>query len=79
MSSVSSMGIRTRESLLCQESSVVPSSSEVNVENDEGVAVQGPLQAWQINTIPDSLSDDGESGDPEAASTDSRVRSTRIG
>ncbi|TBU39177.1 ras GEF [Dichomitus squalens] len=67
MSSVSSMGIRTRESVLSQESSIVSSSSEVDAENGEAAVVQGPLQAWQINAILDSLSDDDESGDAEAA------------
>ena len=81
MSSLSSMGIRTRESMLSQESSVVSSSSEVDAENDEAAAVQGPLQAWQISAIHDSLSDDGESGDAEVLKRHSaglRVRSTSI-
>nr|VWO96952.1 Guanyl nucleotide exchange factor Sql2 [Ganoderma boninense] len=69
MSSVSSMGIRTRESMLSQEgSSVVSSSSEVDPDATDSAAMQGgPLQAWQINAILDSLSDEEESGDVEAA------------
>ena len=69
MSSVSSMGIQTRESMLSQEgSSVVSSSSEVDPDAAEAAALQGgPLQAWQINAILDSLSDEEESGDVEAA------------
>ncbi|RPD63301.1 ras GEF [Lentinus tigrinus ALCF2SS1-6] len=65
MSSVSSMGIRTRESMLSR-SSIVSSSSEVEAEGEDG-EMGGPIQAWQLNAILDSLSDDGESGDVEAA------------
>ncbi|PIL25964.1 hypothetical protein GSI_11718 [Ganoderma sinense ZZ0214-1] len=69
MSSVSSMGIRTRESMLSQGgSSVVSSSSEVDPDAADSAAMQGgPLQAWQINAILDSLSDEEESGDVETA------------
>ncbi|KAI0712768.1 hypothetical protein C8T65DRAFT_646831 [Cerioporus squamosus] len=66
MSSVSSMGIRTRESMLSR-SSVMSSSSEVEVDDGEGGEMGGPIQAWQINAILDSLSDEEESGDVEAA------------
>ncbi|KAI1789674.1 ras GEF [Ganoderma leucocontextum] len=68
MSSVSSMGIRTRESMLSQEgSSVVSSSSEVDPDAADAAVQGGPLQAWQINAILDSLSDEEEGGDVEAA------------
>lgn len=66
MSSVSSMGIRTRESMLSR-SCVVSSSSEVEVDDGEGGEMGGPIQAWQINAILDSLSGEEESGDVEAA------------
>ncbi|RDX47589.1 ras GEF [Lentinus brumalis] len=66
MSSVSSMGIRTRESMLSR-SSILSSSSEVEVDDGEGGEMGGPIQAWQINAILDSLSDEEESGDVEAA------------
>ena len=67
MSDVSSL--RTRESMLSQEeSSAVSSSSEVDPNTADAADVQGgPLQAWQINAILDSLSDEEESGDVEAA------------
>ncbi|KAI0744636.1 hypothetical protein C8Q76DRAFT_637916 [Earliella scabrosa] len=65
MSTVSSLGIRTRESVMSQESSVVSSSSEVEGDGAEGDV--GPIQAWQLTAMLDSLSDDGESGDVEAA------------
>ncbi|KAI8990426.1 hypothetical protein BD414DRAFT_437955 [Trametes punicea] len=65
--SVSSMGIRTRESMFSHDtSSIVSSSSEV-VSNGGGPEMGGPIQAWHINAILDSLSDDDESGDVEAA------------
>ncbi|KAI9060140.1 ras GEF [Trametes sanguinea] len=65
--SVSSMGIRTRESMFSQDtSSIISSSSEV-VSNGGGADMGGPIQAWHINAILDSLSDDEESGDVEAA------------
>ena len=66
MSSVSSMGIRTRESMLSR-SSIVSSSSEVEADGGEGGEMGGPIQAWQLNAILDSLSDEEEGGDVEAA------------
>ncbi|KAI0759046.1 hypothetical protein C8Q74DRAFT_1372915 [Fomes fomentarius] len=67
MSTVSSMGIRTRESMMSQESSVVSSSSEVEAVEGGDADAGGPIQAWQLNAILDSLSDDNEGGDVEAA------------
>ncbi|OJT12320.1 hypothetical protein TRAPUB_11095 [Trametes pubescens] len=67
MDSVSSMGIRTRESMFSQDtSSIISSSSEV-VSNGGEEDGGGPIQAWHINAIIDSLSDDDETGDVEAA------------
>lgn len=68
MSTVSSMGIRTRESMMSQESSVISSSSEVEAVEGGDADAGGPIQAWQLNAILDSLSDDNEGGgDVEAA------------
>ncbi|KAI0742836.1 hypothetical protein C8Q80DRAFT_1190902 [Daedaleopsis nitida] len=67
MSTVSSMGIRTRESMLSRGSSIVSSSSEVEGEEGEEGDVRGPIQAWHLNAILDSLSDEEEGGDVEAA------------
>lgn len=61
--SVSSMGIRTHDSVLSAGSSVVSSAHA----SGNGDAVAGPIHQWQMNALVDSLSDDGESGDVEAA------------
>ncbi|KAI0651209.1 hypothetical protein C8Q79DRAFT_19739 [Trametes meyenii] len=67
MDSVSSLGVRTRESLFSQDtSSIISSSSEV-VSNSGEPELGDAIQAWHINAIIDSLSDDEESGDVEAA------------
>ncbi|TFY64045.1 hypothetical protein EVJ58_g2889, partial [Rhodofomes roseus] len=68
--SVSSMGIRTRESMLSGASyisgmsgaSSASASPEAEAEN-----AGGPIQAWQMSALVDSLSDNEEDGDVEAA------------
>lgn len=60
--SVSSMGIRTHDSVLSAGSSVV-SSAHVSGSGD----MPGPIHQWQMNALVDSLSDDDENGDVEAA------------
>ncbi|EKM52709.1 uncharacterized protein PHACADRAFT_261303 [Phanerochaete carnosa HHB-10118-sp] len=60
--SASSMGIRTHDSVLSGGSSVV---SSAHVSGSAEFA--GPIQQWQMNALVDSLSDDEESGDVEAA------------
>lgn len=62
MDTVSSMGIRNHDSVLSGSSSV-PSSTNVSGHADIG----GPVQQWQVDALVDSLSDDEESGDVEAA------------
>ncbi|KAI0692319.1 hypothetical protein BC835DRAFT_1357627 [Cytidiella melzeri] len=62
--SVSSMGLHTNtghESILSAGSSV---TSSVSVGLDTG---GGPIHGWQMNALVDSLSDDEEPGDVEAA------------
>lgn len=61
--SVSSMGIRTHDSVLSAGSSVISSAHA----SGNGDVVAGPIHQWQMNALVDSLSDDGESGDVEAA------------
>lgn len=65
--SVSSMGIRTRESVLSGASymSGMSGVSDPAAAPDESVG--GPIQAWQMSALVDSLSDDEEDGDVEAA------------
>ncbi|KZT21332.1 ras GEF [Neolentinus lepideus HHB14362 ss-1] len=58
--SVSSLGIRSHSSMASNRSSVVSSGS---IEPTLGPG----LQQWQVNAIVDSLSDDDEEGDVEAA------------
>lgn len=68
--SVSSMGIRTRGSVLSGASylSGMSSTSDPAAAPDaEQEAVGGPIQAWQMSALVDSLSDDDEGGDVEAA------------
>ena len=60
--SVSSMGIDMHDSVLSAGSSVV-SSAHVSGSAD----LVGPIQQWQMNALVDSLSDDEEAGDVEAA------------
>lgn len=60
--SVSSMGIRAHDSVLSAGSSVI-SSAHVSGSAD----LAGPIQQWQMNALVDSLSDDEEPGDVEAA------------
>lgn len=60
--SASSMGIRTHDSVLSGGSSVV-SSAHVSGSAD----LAGPIQQWQMNALVDSLSDEEETGDVEAA------------
>jgi Gdp/GTP exchange factor required for growth at low temperatures len=62
VASVSSMGIRTHDSVLSAGSSVV-SSAHVSGSAD----FAGPIQQWQVNALVDSLSDDEEVGDVEDA------------
>ncbi|KAH9920878.1 ras GEF [Epithele typhae] len=65
MSTVSSMGIRSRASVASQGSSVT--SSDAEQDDEDGAAVNGPIEAWHIEAILDQLSDDEDSGDAEAA------------
>lgn len=60
--STSSMGIRTHDSVLSAGSSAV-SSAHVSGSAD----FAGPIQQWQMNALVDSLSDEEEAGDVEAA------------
>ncbi|GJE92944.1 ras GEF domain-containing protein [Phanerochaete sordida] len=60
--SASSMGVRTHDSVLSAGSSVV---SSAHVSGSAEFA--GPIQQWQMNALVDSLSDDEEAGDVEAA------------
>ncbi|THH30302.1 hypothetical protein EUX98_g3880 [Antrodiella citrinella] len=60
--SVSSMGIQTHRSVMSAGSSSVLSSGSAS-----GVELGGGIQQWQVNALVDSLSDDGEDGDIEAA------------
>ncbi|KZT68096.1 ras GEF [Daedalea quercina L-15889] len=68
--SVSSMGIRTRDSMLSSTSYMSgtsgASSASVGPEA-ETENVGGPIQAWQMSALVDSLSDDEEDGDVDAA------------
>ncbi|TFK48184.1 ras GEF [Heliocybe sulcata] len=58
--SVSSMGIRSHSSMASNRSSVASSASV-------GPILGPGLQQWQVNAIVDSLSDEDEQGDVEAA------------
>ena len=67
---VSSMGIRTRESVLSGASymsGMSGASDSASAPDGEQEAVAGPIQAWQMSALVDSLSDDDEDGDVEAA------------
>jgi hypothetical protein len=61
--SVSSMGIHSRESVASTTSSIL-SSSEAGAEQGHGI---WQMKQWQVNAIADSFSNDGETGDVEAA------------
>ncbi|KAH9943754.1 ras GEF [Amylocystis lapponica] len=56
LDSVSSMGIRTRGSLMSGGST-----------SSVGPDIGGPIQQWHVNALVDSLSDEEETGDVEAA------------
>ncbi|KAI0790961.1 hypothetical protein C8Q75DRAFT_805834 [Abortiporus biennis] len=60
--SVSSMGIRTHDSVVSTGSSSVLSATSGN----QGAEL-GAIQQWQMNALVDSLSDEEEGGDAEAA------------
>ncbi len=63
---VSSMGIRAHDSVLSGGSSVV-SSISVSASPELEPVQAGPIHGWQMTALVDSLSDDEEVGDVEAA------------
>ncbi|KAH9921111.1 uncharacterized protein B0H18DRAFT_1021935 [Fomitopsis serialis] len=65
--SVSSMGIQARESVLSSTSYMSGASSTSASPEAEAENMGGPIQAWQMSALVDSLTDDGEDGDVEAA------------
>lgn len=60
--SVSSMGVRTHKSVLSASSSIVSGKSA-----SAGPELGAAIQQWQVNALVDSLTDEEEDGDVEAA------------